>query len=450
MNKNKHFLFTEFAKENTSKTDKTLVIKDSKNINLCNSKISSWNNFSEAIKYLFNNEDSNIIITQNLVLLKSVIAFYPYEYFDENKKNTSFRLFALTSDYCLFEFENESKLFTLKHAFLNENFNVFYSQNSLCFLTRNGEFLYAKYGDEIVLKSSPKIDKFCIKNNMVIFNTFDEPFKVYLAEESSLENISLDLTQYEYFDINFDSGNIVSISQINNKIYIICNYKIYHIDTDEKVINLSQNLSYFINEKTVQNYEDYIVFLANNSLYSFDGNNIKNLTRKINFSLTNNANSFIFNEKYYIIPEVNTNFIFEINLNNYEVNKLYLENLTHVFKINSLSYHNLFLTTYDENSNYRIITIDNNGKITNNTQINFKKLSFDTISKKQICDVKIDAIGCYDFIIKSNVLTYKISCENSTHLNNINLLGNEFEISVNSNTKFLLENIGLNVLFLED
>lgn len=450
MIKKKHFSFEKFTGKFDKSNGNELAILDSKNIKILNGKIYSWNKFSNVIKYLFSNEDSDLIITKNKDVLDKTIGFYPYIYFDELIKENKLRLFLLTKNFELFELENESKTFTIKHTFLDKNINVFYIKNSLYFLHEKGECLIAKYDEEIVSKFMPKFDKIFIKNNMIFFNTLDNPFRVYFAEENDIENISIDLSKYDYFDINLECGNLLHITQILNKIFLVCSYKILVIDSEEKTVSISQNLSFKIEKNTIQNYEDYIVFFANDSIYSFDGNNIKILMSNLKFNLLNNANSFTFNDNYYIFEANNSGFIYEINLTDFTLNKLFILNLANIQVIRTLLFNNLFISFIDEDNNYNNITINNEDSRVLETYILFEKINFDSISKKQICDIQINAQGCYDFIIKSNLSNYSFVGENNIIKSNINLPGNTFQFIIKTKGEFSLKNIVLNVMFLED
>ena len=448
MSKEKFYLFSKFSNDE-SKLANELKIIDSKNIKFDSNGVSSWSKFIDVFDYLFSNEKSLEIKDLNIDIINKTTKIIPYEYFDDENKKFNFRLFLITSNFELFELNFDSNLFENKHEFLNENINIFQCENELYFLSQNGDYLLVENSDEIVTSCMPNISKFCYSNDRLFFVTFSEPFKVYNAEKTSLKNLSIDLTKYDYFEIKYESGNIISIDYILNKIFITCSYEILRLNLEENNISLVQKLSTIILKNSVKVFNDNLIFSTKNHLYLFDGNSIKQLGQ-FKYSINkNNAIFILFNEKYYIFTRDNASFIVEFDLIDFRQNLISVNNVESVYDFKSLSFYNLIFCLFVGDLNYQNITLCEDGTIENETQILFENLSFDSLFLKAINRLKIDAIGGYDFIIKTERESYSFSGMNSTLLENINICGTHFSFEIKSSTNFLLKSIGCNVSFLE-
>lgn len=443
MTKEKTYLFSNFSYE----FDKdNLEIDQAKNIKLDNGKISTWNTFDDILNIISNESVLGEIITNNQEILSIVTRYIPYEFYNTDSGSFEIRLFVLTETNDLYEL-NETNIFSLVYSFNENKPDVLHDKNDLYFIF-NGTYLLVENNNEIVVGTMPNIASFCRYKNVLFFTIKNNPFRLFYSDIYQLKNLSSDITQYSYQDIDYNAGDILSLKNLSDKIYIVCQHSIFKFNPQQFTYQLMINFPFKIYKNTINIYNDNIVFYSSAGVYCFDETSIKPILKdEINF--TKNAKSFIFNDKYYIFSEDFKNILYEINITDKTYIKIIIENLSQIYYINTHSFYNLCFNILTHENNYKNITTLTDGHDKLSQLILFKPFDFNSNTLKQISNIKIIGQGNYTISIKSNHSDYTCNCIDTEMLSNINLFGTHFVIKIESEQSFNIQSFLVDVKFLE-
>lgn len=443
MTKEKTYLFSNFSYE----LDKNnLEIDQAKNIKLDNGEISTWNTFEDVINTISNNFNKNEIINNNQEILNKVIRYIPYDFYNSDSGVFENRLFILTDSNDLYEL-NESNLFILVYSFNENTPEILYDKNQLYFINQDA-FLLVENNSELLHGNMPNISSFCRYKNTLFFTVKNNPFRLYYSDSLYLKDLSTDLAQHSYQDMDFNAGKILSLKNISDKIYIVSQYMIFKLNPTQFTVQQVLNCPLQIYENLVNVYNDNIVFYSSSGIYIFDETSTKMVLHD-NFNINKNAKSFVFNDKYYIFSKDIENILYEVNLTDKTYNKLDIENLSQIYCIKTPSFYNLCFSVFTPENNYRNITIKNNSNNTLSQLILFKPFNFNSNTLKQISNIKIIGNGSFKVEIKSDCSEYIFNCNNTKILSNINLLGTYFVFKIESEEYFNIQSFLVDVKFLE-
>lgn len=130
-----------------------------------------------------------------------------------------------------------------------------------------------------------------------------------------------------------DGGSICGIFYKNNKIYLICEKRIYQLETDDECeifsVTRLQTKDLNVNKKTLANLPYFVVFMSDNRLYTFDGKTLKELNTFFNNITVSIEGQAGCKENVYMLPfscqYLNGGFIYlyDFNLNSQTFTDIY-------------------------------------------------------------------------------------------------------------------------------
>lgn len=447
----KNYIFNNFSYKLTNGTSKDKLTTNSfKNISFDNEKISSYCPFQNLFDYLFDEEFTNKIKNNND--LSNFLEYFVYEYKESNVFN--FRLFAINSNYELFELDKNNFTFNVLNIKFISKPNYFHYNNMLLILDKSENMYIINYNNEISsFAPIPQVDKFTYFDNSILFFTINNNSQyVYCIENTELYSLNNNLEYYNKIKLNETYGSVLDIININEKIYVVQQYAISRL--------ISSNNQYYIRticytskiiENSIYSYNDNIYFLTDSGLNIFNGSNTNNILPELSKKLLfiGNVNPVLFNSKYYAyLFYVNTSqpILLEISLDNLNYN---LFDIGKIYNMNIIQTNNYYLFAIKTNT--ETIIFNDNKTLENIYYVRFNKLLFNTDLLKTINTLFIESTGSFSLTINSNnkSKTFEVN-ESNKMFPHIGLSGYNFDIEITSDKYFSIESLHFKITEIGD
>lgn len=455
----KNFLFSNFNEPIASYAinKNNLNINDIYNLTTENNVIEPVANFSDFFKVYFDKTTYNTLVLNNPNTIQSIKHVVTYTYYNTDNNETSSRIFVLDTNLKLYElnkidliFNDLNLTFSSFPTILNLNNKLYiFSNNDLSIMIENDNF-------PLTISSYPNIISIVNFQNYTIFAINEDKFSIHITDKTDLINLDSNVDGYQKIELSHHLGKIQKIMIYKNGIFVIQQYGIskISISTNEITINTTCSIQSSIYPNTITLLDDYVIFLTTSGLYLFDGNDTKQIFKQITKKITGNIfKSVAYNNQYFLmtrfyINNISTSVLLQIDIEN---NYCTIHNIGDIYDLyviqNLLDYKLNVVTQFEDK--FSILTLDS-GLITQYPKlVKFNKITFDETAEKVLSDVKIQAIGKYNIIISSENESSKFNIDGSTHIKNIGLKGQIFEIEIESDKSFMIESILFKILSSE-
>ncbi|MBR2391678.1 MAG: hypothetical protein IKB06_04225 [Clostridia bacterium] len=445
-------LINDFKSKNTNEVFSNKFVSNSNyNLTLKNNIIEPLCDIEDFFAQYFNNLNRLEIYERNKSFLESVIFVSIYDYFNHETNKIESRLFVVDSTFNLFEFFEEENLFH-NHKIQFESIpKIFQYKECLYFTVQNDKTVVIE-GNAEPMQTTPAItiSLFVEFNDYLFFCSSNNFSQVFYTESTDLYNISQDLSIYDSFDINPVYGKILNLCHMHNRLYIFQEFAITEIDKNSSAFYEQKKilLTFKIFPNTIKSFSDEILFLSQNGLFSFNGNNIDKileLKTEQNMPLTES-----FNHNYYFqYFEDNKYFLCEYDVYSKILNKFYLGKFFNFYKTQSSNHFHLIIQKQEEGM-VKLLTFSNSLN-SFPKYIRFSKVTFGINRLKLLKSVKFFSSGDFELKIISDKGTFSYNVNSfDESISNIGLLGNYFEFEISSIKNFTIESILITVSTLEN
>lgn len=429
--------------ENSCFKKNDLTVCESINIDLSKNCIEPLNSFENFLKNSFQPDEYEEIKNLNSPIIKNFKIIYPYSYIDNLSSETKTRYLALDKENNLYELDNSKNFVSLNIKFKNEP-RIFVNNLKLFLISNDDKNIYFdKNSSAIFLTDFCNLKCFSKYQNMLFFISHQNKFCLYFTEETEIENLGSNLNVKTYEELDSNNGEVLDIKTFNNNIYVIQQFAITKFSYSNKKITFASlfPIASKIIEASIQQLDDYIVFITSSGLYVFDGSSLKNIFHKNIRNLNERfLSSVSFNEKYYLLlkdTKTTKNILLEFNIGDSKVNTFYYDNITNMYVIKNFNcYKFLICCGIDANI---ILELSNKNINNNHSEIKFNKLLFDDYNSKILSELDVYSEGQFNLSIltEHEEKTFKIS--GNTSLRNLGIIGKYFQIKISSETYFKIE-----------
>lgn len=430
---------SNFKFNTTTSNNDNLEIDYFENINLNNGEIQSEICKNDLLYNLVEDNNYNNIIENNSQLLTTITQFIPYEFFDEISKSIKKRIFAIDCTNKIYELNNETLLFDEIHQCSNQP-NIIFDKSLLYFFDSNNKCLIIDTNSVLQIEDLPSITSYTRFNNKLFFLESSSPYAIYQGEDLELKNLSNNLNQYQKFDINLEDGEVLKILILKNKLYVFTNYCILKYDSDNDTFIKQNELNLNNFKNTIELLDECVVFYTQNGLFSFNGNNIEQISDN-KFNIDKNAKSVCFCQNYYIKPTNSSEFIYKFDFNNNYFIPLKFDKIANFYTIKTHNFYLFCVCLERENlyNNY-FLSITNSENYPEQS-VKFKPTLFNSTKLKQLKTININSEGDFNFVIESNISANNLKINNSEKINNLCIEGNIFYFKIISQNYFKIKSI---------
>ena len=445
-------LINDFKSKNTNEVFSNKFVSNlNYNLTLKNNIIEPLCDVECFFVQYFNNLNRLEIYERNKSFLESVIYVSIFDYFNHEINKLESRLFVIDSTFCLFEFFEEENNFHNHNIRFSSIPKTFQYKECLYFTVQNDKTVVIE-GNATPMQTSPTltISLFVEFNDYLFFCSSNSSSQVFYTESTDLYNISQDLSIYDSFDINPEYGKILNLCHMHNKLYIFQEFAITEIDKNSSTFYEQKKilLTFKIFPNTIKAFSDETLFLSQNGLFSFNGNNIDKILELNIAQGTYLTESF--NHNYYFqYFENNKSFLCEYDVYSKNINKFYLGNFFNFYKTQSSNHFHLIIQKEEEGM-IKHLTFSNS---LNSFQkyIHFSKVTFGINKLKLLKSVKFFSSGDFELKVTSDKGTFSHNVKSFNEaISNIGLLGNYFEFEISSIKHFKIESILITISTLEN
>lgn len=442
--KTKTYLFSNFKFSPNNKNDNdNLQIDSMINVSAENGYIESELNHGELIEILIEEQKREIVKQNNTELLKNIVRFIPYTFFEPGLNVFSERLFAISFENNLYELNNETNIFELKYNF-SKFPKIIQNKNSIFLFDSNNKSIVIESNNNVSIEQIPTINSFIADTEKLYFSLELKPFSFFVSEQTELRNLSIYTDQYSYFETTVEDGQIYKIVKIKDNIFIITQFSILKYDKDNNTLVRQNNLELEIFKDTIIQLDNSVIFYSSNGLYLFDGNDIEQQIDNY-LKISKNANLLCFNQNLYIFDKNLGNFIYKYNFKDKYFLPIFFDNIEQIYLIKTKNFYSICVCKKD-NLIYKNLSLYNYSTWNDVFQkVSFKTTTFNSTNTKQIKDLFIKASGEATLIISSNITSTKIKICNSTQIHNLLLSGKIFNFQIESKSKFQINSILVNL-----
>lgn len=450
----KQFLFNNFENEiSKASTKNSLTIRSIYNLTTKNNFIEPTQDVYPLTKRLITKSKYNEFLSNNLSFLNEVAILQSYEYFDNSSNLFKLRLFAITKDLYLFEYNETLNLFVTTNLKFLSKPKIFHKDNCLYFYSTNDMLITIENSNLYHLSNPANITDYYVFDNNIYFLIENQNFKVYYTESTQLYNIPSNLNNSYSLDLNPEDGKVLKLVSINEKLYIVQQYKILKINKKQDNCYISDvlNLNSKVKQDTICSLNENIVFCSEYNIFVFDGNDIheifNNIVNDLDFKT---VQCVAFNNKYYMKTKILVNMNYEsvliefnIDSNSCEIYKI--DNLDNIYVLKSPNIYLIGLCTNTDNIR-NVLTLNPARTSTHDKYIKFNNITFDNNNLKFLKSIRFKSFGKFKLTISSeyNSLTFYIG--DNFEINNISLEGHSFDIEIESIDTFYIESIYIEVL----
>lgn len=450
----KQFLFNNF--ENTlskTSTKNNLTIKSIYNLTTKNNFIEPTQDICLLVKQVIPESKYDEFLLNNLSFLSEVITIDSYEYFDNTSNLFKLRLFAITNNFYLYEYNEALNLFVTTNLKFLSKPKIFHKDNCLYFYSTNDMLVTIENNNLYHLPKPANIASYYVFDNNIYFLIENQNFKVYYTESTQLYNIPSNLNNCYTLDLNPEDGKILKLVSINEKLYIVQQYKISKINIKQNSVYVSEVLNTHskINQDTICELNENIIFCSDHSIYIFDGNDTQEVFNNIANDLDFKSSQCVtFNNKYYMKTKILVNMNYEPVLIEFNIDRNFCEiykidKLNNIYVLKSPNFYLLCLCTKNDNI-WDILTLNPTRTSTHEKYIKFNNISFDNSNLKYLKSIRFKSFGKFNITITSEYNSLTFSANDCFELNNISLEGHSFDIEIKSIDTFFIESIFIEIL----
>ena len=450
MNKTNNYVFNNFSSNlelNCINKDQ-LSVSSIFNLKTDNKIIEPVSNFSSIFKNIFGFEISNKILINNSDFLKSVIYINLYDYFNTKSNSLESRLFAVTSNFKLFELSNDfifidhNISFDKKPTFIQSNNKLYIHSSSDDFVLIDSEH------QPLNILSMPNIKDIIDFDGYLIFSVTDNPLSVFYLNTDLIENLTLNLDLCPKIELESKNGPILKILKYKNSIYIFQEFSVLKLENIDITPTLKQTcfIETKISANTIQTIDDYIIFNSTSGLYIFDGNDLKQVFENYTkFIRVYNEQSISFNNKYYLktkflIEQIYNTVLLEFDLHTNNCSIYKIGEIIDLYKIQTLTNYQ-FVVALKENNFINLYSLNTNEYQSQEKCIAFNPIIFNSFYQKQITKLKVLGEGHYTLTISTENDEKSFDCYNTTDLNNVSIKGFYFKIKISGLKSFIVKSI---------
>lgn len=366
------------------------------------------------------------------------------------------RLFVITNDLKLYEFIQSTNTF----AYLNIEFDEFplvIIENNTLFFHKNDNtsILIEMNSIPVTVLNTCAVSSYEIYRNKLYFINKKLPYTLFSTISQDLYSLSNNYDFYNTHKFNSDYGKLLKILFFKNKLYVFQQYKILYCSalvSNYTYFNESVALNNKIIDNTIFHINDNIIFLTNAGLFRYDGNDLvkifEDTTDKI--VISDNIKAVAYENEYYIKCALkdnpSKNILIKFNIENEQIEIFSDYSINDIYELRLDDKYLLCINTNDSgNSN---ILVDKNEIPKSLKKLSFFKTNFDISSLKQIQNFKILGEGEFLIDIKSDIQSYEFKANANFLINNLNIKGNVFELSILTKDNFRIDSIILNILVI--
>ncbi len=432
-----------------------LSISNIYNIDISENSIKPLETFKNLLKQNFSSENYNKILEKNTNLIYSFNIIYPYSFL--NDKEICNRIFALDSNHNLYELDLASFIFEKLNITFSYSPEIFIYNSKIFFLSYEDKLVYFENNSNpIYVTDFCNVDSFINYSNHLFLIEKKNKYKIFYFNENEIENLGSNTDIFESFELNPNNGEILDIKIFNNSIYLIQSFAISKVSFSNGKCSLSSifPIASKILKKSIQQLDDYIVFLTSSGLFMFDGSNLKSTFKNIfNLLCLDDFISASYNEKYYlscniILEQVLKPVLIEFNFDSGKQNIFDYGNILNLFVIKNLNEYRLCIVSNKDGFKTLELTKDKNNNIPK--LLKFNKLFFDDYFSKFLSELIIFSTGKYKIKIITEYEEKIIDVNGNLKLRNLGISGTYFQLEILSESYFNIESINLTIKYFSE
>lgn len=258
-----------------------------------------------------NNEYMPSAGSYGLKILK-IFHYYRYDYATSTRDD---RMIALLDDKKIYVSRLTDQSFTPTSMDMesgNVTFINYHYQDKDCLLIfSDAGKMYIYDGENATnIGNAPKLNSACIHFERVYGTMNIGNNRLYFSDELDPTNWNVSLSEGGYISFPDEGGKVNKVISFKNSLYIFREYGIHRLTTFADQTDYALSKVYTTNnlifDKTVAVCNNFIVFLAEDGLYRFDGSNCQKVLREVTPLIVEKTYSTacFFNNKYYLATAI--------------------------------------------------------------------------------------------------------------------------------------------------
>ena len=366
--------------------------------------------FYESLLELFTKESRETIKSQ-ISAIGSIIKTFVYRNYNNVKDEREDKLLLLSKDLSLFILNIKGENTSLERV------------RNILFTSVPEAISYRLNGEDVLILSSktdnmviydgvnlpyevldaPRISSMDIHYERLFVTTTHEKSKVLFSDDLDPTLWSIDLDEAGFIEMVDERGALNRVISFNDYLYIFRDYGISRLTAFGSQEGFSVSHLFVSSSKIYPNSiavcGDRIIFLASNGLYSFDGFTTTKILSNLSnsFMLSNGASIGAFYEgKYYLACNLkfdddkdfdetefvnNALIIYDIKTKKYTITRGV--DIVDIQPVNVGGYEKLYLCARNDNTNYKVVSINNSGDFLSKPLKKVWKTDFYGFGKKQ-------------------------------------------------------------------
>lgn len=242
--------------------------------------------------------------------LKILKIFHYYRY-DYELSQRDDRLVVLLDDQKIYSGRLTDQVFAptgMEMQSSNVTFINYHYQDKDCLLIcSDAGKMYIYDGSQAnIITNAPKLNSACIHYERVYGTMNIGNNRLYFSDQLDPTNWNVSLSEGGYISFPDEGGKVTRVVSFKSSLYIFREYAIHRLtafaDQTDYILSKVYTTNNLIFDKTVAVCNNFIVFLAEDGLYRFDGTNCVKILREITPLITEKAYSAacFFDNKYYL------------------------------------------------------------------------------------------------------------------------------------------------------
>lgn len=445
---------------------------------------------------------------ENQDLLNSLIYLTAYDYFDDTHKKYKTIYFGIDKEFKLYKlliasrYNSESNEISengeisdklsleLQAIFQDIVFSflpkVFEKNGKIYFYEKHEKFLYfEKDLDPVIVSSFASILSSCDLFNQTFFIAESEPYKLFYTDKSDPENISSDLSLYEFVETDTSLGRVLKVISYKGSIFVVSDYGVSKLVTSDDKFYLTANcfLKSKISAESIFEINDYIIFVAGSKCYLFDGNEFEEIfssemqsiaTKKSSVqeldeietniftekSQGDNLKAIVFDNRFFMLANCSYYFdkayvassgseassvekqkmLIEFDIGSKKARFYSVSGAFDFYVIRSINSYKLVIAGESGGEKFLKEKCDNFGRLETRF-VKFNSICFDDNAEKIITQIKTISSGQFTLKITSENGTKVLPVSGNLNVSALGLSGYSFDIEIYSNTDFLIKSI---------
>ncbi len=237
---------------------------------------------------------------------------YYYKRFNEADGSVDDRIMVFCSDSCIYQWSVASSSDVMSKIdglyFGKAPFGVNYRLNNEdCYLLSSEGAMFVYNGSEVSLFEAPEITSMCVHNERLFITVEDAKTQLWFSKTFDPTNWNVSLDEGGFIDFRQGQGKILKAISFGGYLYVFMNYGISRLtaygdqrefDVDKVYLNSGRIIASSITE-----CGKYVVYLAEDGFYRFDGGYSTRILPELNKYLKNvnneNMRALYHNGKFY-------------------------------------------------------------------------------------------------------------------------------------------------------